>query len=551
MMLRHVLRLTVVALAVAGVADPVVTREIAVRPQLSIVALDPALLAVAQGLRERVAGDYESAIRLHTISRAAACPAAGGCVLVSSGWVPQRVTAGAALIGALQADVDDHPILAGIDVPPRVHLSAASRVRVRLTKPAHQVEVFDDGVLVGFMAEAQSGAVDVPWTPVAAGPRRLRVVADADAADVGVRVVGERAAIVFYEPETSWSGTFVRRALTDDGRFDLRARTEVASSIAVSFGPSARLDARSIADADVVVVSAPHLLTGTQVSLLERFVARRGGSVIMLPDRRPTGPVLRLLPPIADARHETPPLASGRLEAADVLSFEESPAVTVVQRLAERAVIISNPIGRGRVIVSGAMDAWRYRDADRGFETFWTSLTWEAATASGAALRVTAPALVKPGDEVPIAIDLQTMDELPADISAEGAFDCGGERGLLRLWPAARPGAFTAVLRPDAAGTCRVTASVAGASGVTDLLVASDVRAVGGSDARLHAAVAAHGGIVATAGHEDDLLFRIRERLQARHETRPTWPMRSPLWVLPFIACLGAEWWLRRRAGMA
>ena len=550
MIAQRLLRLVVVALAVAGVTDPVVTREIAGRPELSIVALDPALLPVAQGFRDSVRDDYETSVRLHTLPRAAACPVQGGCVIVSNGSVPERLTAGAALIGALETDVNAHPVLAGIDAPSRGHLAASSSLRVQLKKTAGRVEVFDDGLLVGLAEDVQGGIADVPWTPVTAGPRRLRVVADGDEADVGVRVSDERAAILFYEPETSWTGTFVRRALTDDGRFDVRARTEVASSIAVTLGQPARLDDRSIAEADVVVVSAPHLLNASQVNLLERFVARRGGSVILLPDRRPTGPVVRLLPLVSGVRHETPPLSNGRLKTADVLNFDESPGVTVVQRFAERAVVVSNPIGRGRVIVSGAMDAWRYRDAERRFETFWTSLTWEAAVASGSVLRVAAPPLVKPGEEVPVAIELRAMGVTPADVSAEGSFECGSERGILRLWPRADPGTFTAVFRPTAAGTCRLTASVGGASGATELLVADEVRGVD-SSTPLHAAVAAHGGIVVAAGREDQLLSQLRARLPAHRETIPTRPMRSPLWMLPFIACLGGEWLLRRRRGLA
>jgi hypothetical protein len=30
----------------------------------------------------------------------------------------------------------------------------------------------------------------------------------------------------------------------------------------------------------------------------------------------------------------------------------------------------------------------------------------------------------------------------------------------------------------------------------------------------------------------------------------PVWPMHSPWWIVPFAACLGVEWWLRRRSGL-
>jgi hypothetical protein len=53
---------------------------------------------------------------------------------------------------------------------------------------------------------------------------------------------------------------------------------------------------------------------------------------------------------------------------------------------------------------------------------------------------------------------------------------------------------------------------------------------------------------VVDAGDIAPLVTRSREiRDEARH-SRETHPMRSPWWIVPFAACLSAEWWLRRRA---
>jgi hypothetical protein len=92
--------------------------------------------------------------------------------------------------------------------------------------------------------------------------------------------------------------------------------------------------------------------------------------------------------------------------------------------------------------------------------------------------------------------------------------------------------------------------SVAGISVTTELLVTDDVRVVGLDQQRFDAAISAHGGIVADVAHEDELLSRVHEQLAVRREATTTWPMRSPLWILPLVACLTCEWWLRRRDGL-
>jgi hypothetical protein len=104
------------------------------------------------------------------------------------------------------------------------------------------------------------------------------------------------------------------------------------------------------------------------------------------------------------------------------------------------------------------------------------------------------------------------------------------------------------VFRPRAIGACRVTASVAGVSSDLELLVASDVQPADRSSNRLEAAITAHGGRIVKAGQEDELAARIREVLTSRDKPHTVYPMRSPLWILPLLACLGGEWWLRRRA---
>lgn len=547
---RAILRLTAIAIAIAGIADPALTRDRPVPQRLTVVAMDRRAVTAAEQFQTLVRSEFDSVLRMHVApSPASACPASGGCVLVSSGAVPARLTAGATVLGAVRIAPDEDRLIDAIDVAPRVSLNASSTLHVQLRRVPKRLEVFDEGVLVGSLTGSaiQSAGAIVTWTPVVVGARKLRVIADGDVADVGVLVDDERVAVWFHEPETTWLGTFVRRALADDMRFDVHGRTEVAPSVAITRGTRSQLAGPAVARADVVFVTAPHLLTAAQVELLERFVTRRGGSLVLLADRRPSGPVLRMFPRVLEARRVQKAASIGPLRGADLLLFEEGPGITVLQRSQGQPVIVSAASGRGRVIASGVVDAWRYRDAGTAFENYWTSLTWAAAAAAGRPLRVTTPIVAAPNLDVLIAIEVQSGDDVPSEVRAEGSFECAGERGIMRLWPGVRPGAFTALLRPNVEGRCRVRVSAGGLTRETEVLIDPDLRAPSAEDGRLAAAIAAHGGVLVTAGHEDELVARVRERLSPRHEPVTSWPLRSPWWLVAFVGCLSAEWLWRRQ----
>jgi hypothetical protein len=82
------------------------------------------------------------------------------------------------------------------------------------------------------------------------------------------------------------------------------------------------------------------------------------------------------------------------------------------------------------------------------------------------------------------------------------------------------------------------------------LVVARGARRPRGDDDRWRAATSARSGTIATFDGVDRVARTIeaggtRPRLPERR-----FPMRSAWWLLPFAACLGGEWWLRRRAGL-
>jgi hypothetical protein len=67
--------------------------------------------------------------------------------------------------------------------------------------------------------------------------------------------------------------------------------------------------------------------------------------------------------------------------------------------------------------------------------------------------------------------------------------------------------------------------------------------------AQLERTVRESGGVVATVGRERDVATAVGSTT-ALSSVVSVHPMRAAWWMLPFAACLTAEWWLRRREGL-
>jgi len=552
---RILLRALAIVIAIAALVDPIMTRDVPGRRPLRVVITQADDMQHAERLVRRLSADYDVTIHdADPSSSAAACPSTGGCILVSRGDVPRRLTAGATVIGALRVTAENaRGVIRRIQAPLTVHRDAAASVRIAVTRPVARVDVFDGDVLIGSESPGEALDVDVTWVPLGEGARALKVVAGGDAVDVGVTVEAAPTAVVVYEPEPTWMGTFVRRALDDDARFAVAGRTRVAPPVAVTRGGFGPLSAAALADASVVVVTSPQALTATEVDLLDRFVAHRGGSLIVVADRRPSGAMLRLLPRVAGQQRDTQPRDAGLLKVREWLTFEPGAGASTLAAIDEDAVVMSRAVGRGRVITSGALDSWRFRDAGSNFTTFWTALAWDAAIAAGKPLEVSVDhALARAGEPMRVRAELQSLDPLPQEATASAVLTCDGQEQAVRLWPEGRAGVFEGTVRPPGNGACELTVAVNEATASVPLVVRDALRRVEASDDALAAAVAAHGGIVAEAGQgEADLATRAAVQLPLLSVSRTTWPMRSPYWLILFVACLSSEWWLRRRSGLS
>ena len=580
-MMTTVLRGLGIGIAVAGIADPAWIRSANLPQPLAIVVVDAKtgassavssrLWAATDRLRSALDADFSLSVRRFAANtRGSACPARGGCVIVSDGSTPLNLSAGAAVVGGLEIprDAEVQIAIERIDGPDRVNANGAGRLNVWLRgadagRPV-VIQAFDQDMLVGERETTASNApVALDWVPLTSGARKLRVVAGErageqlishDHADVGVEVDTERLPVLMYEPEPSWLGTFVRRSLEADPRFDIDARTRFGPRVIVARPAGRALSREALTGKRAAIISAPDALSSEDVSLIERFASVRGGTVVLLPDRRSTGPVVRLMPAIIAERREPEVQKAGLLRATELLTFDpQADGTRVLDRVGEHAVVVSRAIGRGRVIVSGVLDAWRFRDAN--FARYWSALIADAALAAGPSLRLSLErGALRPGEQTRLTLEWRTMDPAPERMTVRAQQSCeDGSVTTIRLWPGGQPREFTGSVRATSPSKCVVDAAIVQPEHLeakASLLVATDVSPVTAPKGAFARAIGTHGGMVAVEGGEQSLVDRVREQLPLQRGMRESRPLRSPWWIVPLVACLGGEWWLRRRGGL-
>jgi len=297
-------------------------------------------------------------------------------------------------------------------------------------------------------------------------------------------------------------------------------------------------------------------------------VRERGGAIVVLPDARyaAESPMGRLLRANADARDvllERPaPLTVAaplpRLIASELLTFGAlDRRADVLARAADpsRAVVWTARRGEGRVLVSGALDAWRFRaDAASDFDRFWR------AAISGAVLTVAplvdvhvSPSIVLPLERVTVRARVHRSLASGAAVAATL-----GSGDVVRLWPDAEVGAFSGTFTaPARAGVSRVTVVATngptraeGSAMLSAALAAGTLAA--GTLAPLSMLSASHHGVDVALDNLASLDRWLRGAVTPPAVRVTRRPMRSPWWMLPLVACLSIDWWItssRRRRG--
>jgi hypothetical protein len=404
-----------------------------------------------------------------------------------------------------------------------------------------------------------------------------------NAADLRFVASGRRLSVLVHEARPSWNAAFVRRALEQDPSFDVSALVQASRGLEVRAGtPPGALTADALSVFEAVVVGAPEELRPSEVEALQLFARRRGGAVVLVPDRRPSGPYLDLIPApqfdevllenAIELRAPGGAVASmARLRASEMAAHRAGASGAQVlatleekgsQGKAARAVVLEWPDGAGRVLFSGAMDAWRYRGtADDGFGRFWRARIAEGAAAAPARVEVSvAPGVPRPGGAVTIRARLRPTEfeqgapgrtQLPA-VRAQ-LIGSDGAAQAIRLWPTAELGTFEGRLEAPVVGTYDLQVSAATGATVDEVInVVADARqppaAAEGTGTANRLVATATGGVAVSTSDLAPLERHLRSLASGEVE-RTVRPGRSWLLVLAFAVLLSAEWTMRRWRG--
>jgi hypothetical protein len=554
------LRAAAIAIAIAGVIDPVATVSRPRPAPLVLINLSQSEPAdVLSGLRNLGAD-----VRLRDGSGRLPCAPGERCVIAADGSRDAKLPAdlsepislvrlphsGGANIAIESASITttQHGATSGVAT---VSLKGQGVEGRRIT-----VRVLDAGAVIGSTAfdwkQDGTQSIEVPWWPLASGARVLRVEARVDGADaiafdnavdLPVTVTGGKSAVLVFDTRPSWSSTFVRRALEADPRFVVDHRVRIAPALTAGTA-AGRLDPAVLDAAPLVIAGAPDALSEADVELLDHYVRNRGGSLILLPERAPSGPAARLFDGEWREQLLAQPETAGPLRAAELLR----PRAIGFGSSAISPVVIATPRGLGRIAVSGAMDAWRHRDEGDAFDRFWTSVAAESA-ALGEKLRIDldrTPA--EAGSRVPFTIRFRSMTA-PDTMEATAVASCDRAQAV-RVWPAGPAGVFTGELPVGNVPSCTIEVGVNGFVAHAGIATAQrPMRPVTVVLAKLDRAARASGGVVT----DEDNLEPIRDWNRTSptvNEASPWRPMHSTWWLVPFAACLCGEWWLRRRQGL-
>jgi hypothetical protein len=573
----RLLRLAAIAIASAGVVDPAITMSGAMRPRLAVVVsiAEPSALPLASPVRDRLARNLGAAYEI--VSQITSDSA--GVIVIGDRYPDGSVPDSLPVATVTTANNAGPSVrIVRVETPREVPAATAIHVDVEVEGLAVAGRTTDVRVRIAdlevgrashrWAADRERWRAGVDVVPIGEPPFVFRIEARTvgrevitldSAADTSVDVRRHAFRVQVYEPRPSWATTFLRRALEADARFQVESVSFSSRGIAARTRDDVSLSDPRIDSFDVLVVGGLDRLSVADVRSLERYMRERHGGVVLAPDQRiDKGSIRDLLPaaPLTErllersVKLETRGAAS--LEASELLvSGNLTPGSHVVAQTAgsdPSPVIVSMPHGGGRLLLSGAMDAWRFRAADGGaFDRFWQSTIAGLALAAPPPIDVrVVPLLLRPGERGDVIVRLREDAPVSASIDGDQAIRLRPEpeAGVFR-------GTFTARGTP---GRSTIDVQVAGAHGQSasrTLLVLADIRRVTPDAApALSMLASSHRGIDVTPDHLADLERFVRNTVPSPRTTLVRHPMRSTWWILPFAVCLSAEWWMRRRRGL-
>ena len=569
------LRVMAIAIAIGGAADPVISMNQTPPRRWTVSIMAPtehdAALASVAALKRALRFSSDAAVR--DADTRLTCDANEVCVIVADGstLVPLPVDRkGPTAVIHVTDPASPNMALTDAAVSARQDPRAAGRIQLRLnglgvSGAQTLVTVFDGAIPVGSTTHQWTGDGDVSlaldWWPIADGPRILRVEAAPvpteraradNQIEVAVDVEARAVPVLVYDARPSWASVFVRRALESDARFTVQHRARLGPNLS-SGTATARLDRGALDEPSVVVIGGPEALRADEVELIDRYVRVRGGSLLLLPDRGLNDAASRWIG--SGWKEHLSPSASavGGLVASELLRIERVGPLEQILGVSDNVpTIVLSPSGQGRVVVSGAMDSWRYRDAgDANFEDFWRSLVGRLAQSS-AALTLELPESLAPSTtDVPVIVRHRAFDTT-SEVVVRAEAHCEAGVSPIRLWPTGEVGVFEGQLHAPLAGRCRITASTGDGRSASAALGVSRGPGLGATRAIAALTHLANesSGLMVKSGEESKVAQFLESLPSSPPAPTPVHPMRSAWWMLPFAFCLGGEWWVRRRQGL-
>ena len=652
--ISRVLRGAAILIAILGFIDPSFRRSQRVRPEVSIVAAGhaatPALLqAVSNALGKTfnvVHAPFGAAAATVVVGDT---PVVDATILSTPTFVvlPALHSPGSRIVGVrspssialntngtVNVDIDVRPeagdslvvsLLDGDALVDRkiMRTGSASEAR-RITVPLKFVAT--DTGLTWLKARTQ----------LTSGGRVRSEAGATSEADFAISVTAARSQILFLDGRPSWMSTFVRRTLERDPAMSVTSRVNTSRGIATFSGqPPSVNDAAALSAFDAIVVGAPASLSSREISGLELFLRQRGGSVLLLLDQRAPntrGNAYERLVNASDwvGRTEGKAIdlsrttisrgervrddltgnvaiaAGARGDSVAPLRLSEwvaprvlPPGATAMLEIQDNAgrsgaapaVVWRASVGPGTVMVSGAIDAWKFRDSTSSlFSDFWReSVAALAATALPLVDLRVSPSVVAPGSRVELrAIMRQWLnagsDSVTVALSAvledshwstpvqrsDSTYPTDGAaiRDSLRVWPTATRGIVNAEFNaPATPGRYRVLFEARRAENISastqrgsstnferadiELVVADSVaEALTSNAAMMRMLAETHGGSAVDEADIASMSAIVTKSIGQSERVLPWYPMRSGWWIVPFAALLSLEWYIRRKHGL-
>ena len=557
--LATIARLMAILIAVLAAIDPAITSMRRTKPEIAVINASRQDSALARQVSDRLADDY-------TVVRGPYDGAAAAVIVGRA--IPAHVPAGT-VIGVMDARTVS---ISTFDAPPTVtpraratislggHAAPGARVEVAL----HADDVIVDRATVTASAAGQ-WRTPLTLTPSRPGALLLHARAgvgrDSAIADIVVESDDRPEAILFFDRRPSWMSTFVRRALERDARVRVASRVVTSRNVSTDAGqPPSSLSDPLVAELyQAVIVGAPEALTPSDIAGLERFLRSRGGAVVFLFDEPPKGGSYDRLTGVTRWAAATTQAAVTAAGSGDTLAFRLTEAAwpvvqppnAIVRARArvngtERPVVWSTMIGQGELIVSTALDAWKYRDpATSGFEQFWEATISRAARDAAESVKVKiTPDLVRPGEEIIVTATTRDTVQVIGEQNSGDVFFPIEMRPIVGRteWEGRR----TVGLRP---GEYDISVGHDAVSGRAGYVVRETFTPFVRDDSVAIAVIArASGGII--TGPES-VERELRARVAGTRKVEAWRPMREPWWVMVFVGLLGVEWFVRRRRGLA